>query len=97
MGTSYWPNHVFVFLLGVTEMNILLALTNIYGHELMKNPEFRKKLAKALLNNTCQLTEKGGERGGQIKSFVDHELMLLPAGGDVSGARMVKYKTPCAQ
>ena len=39
---SYWPNHVFAFLFGVTEVNILLALTNIYGLELMETIDFEK-------------------------------------------------------
>ena len=37
---SYWPNPVFAFLLAVTEVNILLALTNIYGHKPMETLEF---------------------------------------------------------
>ena len=34
--TSYCPNRVFAFLIGVIEVNMFLALTNIYGHELME-------------------------------------------------------------
>ena len=44
--TSYWPNRIFAFLLGVTEVNTLLALTNIYGHELIETLEFWKKIEK---------------------------------------------------
>ena len=56
--TSYYPNRFFVFLIGVIEVNILLALTNIYGHELMETLEFQKKLSKELVNNTYQLDNK---------------------------------------
>ena len=47
--TSYWPNRVFAFLLEVIEVNLMLALTSIYGHEPMEALEFRKKPAKASL------------------------------------------------
>ena len=50
--TSYWPNCIFVLLIEVIEVNIVLSLTNIYGHEPIEAIEFQKKLAKALLNNT---------------------------------------------
>ena len=46
---SYWINRVFALLIGKTEVNILLALTNIYGHEPMETHEFWKKLSKTLL------------------------------------------------
>ena len=42
----------------VTEVNILLVQMKIYGHETMETIKFGKKLDRALLNNTSQLSEK---------------------------------------
>ena len=49
--TSQSTNHAFELLLRVTEVNIFLTMTNIYGHEPMKNIEFQKNLSKTLLKN----------------------------------------------
>ena len=46
MGKLILENCVFVFLIGVTEVIILLELTRIYGQELMDTIEFRKNLSK---------------------------------------------------
>ena len=32
-GTKYWPNHVFAFLLAVTEVNVNLAAQKLWWHE----------------------------------------------------------------
>ena len=61
-------------------MNILLALTNMNGHEPIKIPEFWKKLAKDLLNNTFQLSDTVKNKIERVKAFVDIELMSLPEG-----------------
>ena len=50
--TRYWPNRVFAFLLAVTEVNVYLAMTNIYGEPAMKQIQFRQKLAQELMDNT---------------------------------------------
>ena len=60
----------------MTEVNIFFALTNIYGQEMMEIPEFWKKLAKVLLNNTYQLADIFG----WINVFVDHKLIFLTMG-----------------
>ena len=68
----------------------------MYGCEPMETLKSWKKLAKALLNNTYQLAEKERKKSERIKTFVDRELMSLPAGKN-AGARMMKCKTPYAQ
>ena len=88
--TSYWPNRIILFLTGVTEVKLLLALTNIYGHEPMENLEFWKNVSKKLLNNTYQLAEGGKWTNQSICWSWAH----IPASrGDISSAQMVKCKT----
>ena len=50
--TKYWPNHVFSFLLGVTEVNVNLATTYFCGQNQKGQIEFQKLLAKTLIFNT---------------------------------------------
>ena len=50
--TKYWPNQVFSFLLSVTEVNVILAVTYFGGQEPTGQINFRKKLAKTLIFNT---------------------------------------------
>ena len=50
--TKFWPNRVFAFLLGVTEVNVNLAATYFCGQEPTGQIEFRKLLAKTLIYNT---------------------------------------------
>ena len=50
--TSYCPNCVFSFLIWMTEVDILLATNNIYGHEPMETLEFWNNLVKESMNNT---------------------------------------------
>ena len=56
--TSYCPDWIFEFLIGMADMNILLAWNTIYAYEPKENIEFLYKIAKVLLNNTYQLAEK---------------------------------------
>ena len=50
--TKFWPNRVFAFLLGVTEVNVNLAAMYFCGQEPTGQIEFRKLLAKTLIYNT---------------------------------------------
>ena len=45
---KYWPNHVFSFLLAVTEVNVNLAAQYFGGMKQVGQIEFRKLLAKTL-------------------------------------------------
>ena len=49
--TNWWPNRVFAFILGVTEVNVYLALVNIFNCESIEQLEFRKLLAYHLIHN----------------------------------------------
>ena len=50
--TKFWPNCVFAFLLGVTEVNVTRAAMYFCGQEPTGQIEFRKLLAKTLIYNT---------------------------------------------
>ena len=56
-----------------------MALTKLYGHEPMKTIELQKNLSNVLLNIIYQCAEKL-KKIDQIKEFIDHDLMSLPAG-----------------
>ena len=62
--TKYWPNHVFAFLLGVTEVNVNLAATYFGGQPQMGQIEFWKLLAKTLILNSYynEQTDKTPEK-----------------------------------
>ena len=51
-GMEYWPNHVFAFLLAVTEVNVNLAAQYFGGMKQIGQIEFRKLLAKTLIFNS---------------------------------------------
>ena len=46
---KYWRNHVFAFLLSVTEVNINHAATYFSGQQQMGQIKFQKLLAKTLI------------------------------------------------
>ena len=78
---KYWPNHVFAFLLAVTEVNINLAAQYFGGMKQIGQIEFRKLLAKTLIfnsyyddktNNTPEKKQKQCDSG--------HCLITLPKG-----------------
>ena len=80
-GTKYWPNHVFSFLLAVTEVNVNLAAQYFGGMKQVGQIEFRKLLAKTLIfnsyyddktNNTPEKKQKQRDSG--------HCLIMLPKG-----------------
>ena len=81
---KYWPNHVFAFLLAVTEVNINLAAQYFGGMKQIGQIEFRKLLAKTLIfnsyyddktNNTPEKKQKQCDSG--------HCLITLPKGKNV--------------
>ena len=49
---KYWSNHVFSFLLAVTEVNVNLASQYFGGMKQVGQIEFRKLLAKTLIFNS---------------------------------------------
>lgn len=89
--TNWWPNRVFSFLISITEINTLLAWTNIYGNPDPGTLQFRKILARELIDNPYLEEEKAanwfrrqpGRRGS------GHELAHLPANKKFRGALIV--------
>jgi len=49
--THRWPCQVFQFILAVTEVNTWLAALTIYGKDALTVLDFRRKLAKEMINN----------------------------------------------
>ena len=49
---KYWPNHVFAFLLAVTDVNVNLAAQYFGGIKQIGQIKFRKLLAKTLIFNS---------------------------------------------
>ena len=91
--TRYWPNRVFAFLLAVTEVNVYLAMTNIYGAPAMKQIQFRQKLARELMENTYLEIDKREEmRKRTIDSVMVHKLLTIPRGMEFKGDHLVKSK-----
>ena len=49
--TSYWPNRVFAFILGVTDVNTQRAFEHFAGNAKQGNLEFRRELAMEMIHN----------------------------------------------
>ena len=49
--TQRWPNRIFQFLLGVTEVNFNFLIASYFGSELKEQVPFRYKLGNELVNN----------------------------------------------
>jgi hypothetical protein len=49
--TSYWPNRVFAFILGVTGVNMQRAFEHFAGNAKQGNLEFRRELATEMIHN----------------------------------------------
>ena len=79
--TKYWPNRVFSFLLGVTEVNVNLATTYFCGQNQKGQIEFRKLLAKTLIFNTYydEEQDKTPDKKRKQRDF-GHCLITLPKG-----------------
>ena len=91
--TKYWPNRVFSFLLGVTEVNVNLATTYFCGQNKKGQIEFRKLLAKTLIFNTYydEEQDKTPDKKRKQRDF-GHSLIMLPKGKNFLGTRIVSGK-----
>ena len=95
-GTSWWPNRVFAFLLAVTEVNVHLAEGYFYNKTNQSMLDFRKDLAKALINNDYFRPQESVEnRRRELRN--SHELMTLSRFRKFSGTRVVKSKSAYPQ
>ena len=57
-GTKWWHNHVFAFLLAVTQVNVNLLMTYFLGQEVTGQIAFRSKLSHTLIHNRHYNDEK---------------------------------------
>ena len=83
---KYWPNHVFAFLLSITEVNVNLAAMHFNGQQQMGQIEFRKLLAKTLIFNTHynENNDKMPDKKCKQQEY-GHCLHILPKGNKFSG------------
>ena len=80
-GTKYWPNHVFSFLLAVTEVNVNLAAQYFGGMKQVGQIEFRKLLAKTLIFNSYDDDETDNTPEKKWKQRDSgHCLIMFPKG-----------------
>ena len=76
---KYWPNHVFAFLLCITEVNVNLAATYFCAQEQMSQIEFHKLLVKTLLYNNHYNDETDETPDKMCKKWeTGHCLVMLP-------------------
>ena len=77
--TKTWEHRVFAFFLAITEVNLFLVTRYYYNEETTGQLDFRKKLAKALINNKYIIKEsEEGIRRSKRHNSSDHELLSLP-------------------
>ena len=82
---KYWPNHVFAFLLSITEVNINLAVTYFSGQQ-MGQIEFQKLLVETLIFNTHYNEEKDKTPDKKCKQQeYGHGFITLPMSKKFSG------------
>ena len=84
-GTKWWPNHVYAFLLAVTEVNVNLAMTYFLGQEGTGQIAFRSKLAHTLIHNRHYNEEEDrspetrGKKKQCVPAHATHEHYALTA------------------
>ena len=93
--TKWWPNQVFAFLLGVTEVNANLAFSYFYGGEKEEQLTFRRKLAKELIYNEYLAQERAQRRQRQpqdsrLSTTDAHRHATLAQFRKFSGTEMVQ-------
>jgi hypothetical protein len=80
--TSYWPNRVFAFILGVTGVNTQRAFEHFAGNAKQGNLEFRRELATEMIHNPDvpigEEDHQSKERSCKKQKQVHCELQTLP-------------------
>ncbi len=80
--TSYWPNRVFAFILGVTGVNTQRAFEHFDGNAKQGNLEFRRELATEMIHNPDvpigAEDHQSKERSCKKQKQVHCELQTLP-------------------
>lgn len=91
--TKRWENRVFAFLFAVTEVNCLLSYSYFDNNPTMSTIDFRKLLAKELINNKYIAIEQTDQIKGTKRASkqLDHEHVTLPAFKKFQGVRLVPH------
>ena len=78
--TKRWPNHVFAFLLSITEVNCFLAESYFTSRKTESMMDFRKDLAHQLIKNKYLVQEIRSDRhrSVRIQQGISHGLLSLP-------------------
>ena len=99
--TKRWAHRPFSFLFAISEVNTNLAKAHFFD-KTTPTPqlEFRKLLAKELINNKYLYQEQEAvelRKSKRLKTMMGHVLVSLPPYRLFSGCRMVKSKTKYPQ
>ena len=75
-----WPNHVFAFLLSITEVNCFLAKSYFTSRKTESMMDFRKDLAHQLIENKYLVQEIRSDhhQSVRIQQGISHGLLSLP-------------------
>ena len=96
--TQRWPNKMFQFLLGITEVNCHLINLVYFGSELLEQVDFRYQLGDELINNPYSTAEESEKRTREAAVVdMEHSLVSLPQYRTFKKARMRKCKTQYIQ
>lgn len=90
--TQRWPNRVFAFVLGVSEVNAMYAESYFSRTKQPSMLDFRKQLAKELINNDYDNVgnKNSSKRSARKREAHSHELLSLPKKTKFDGARVVE-------
>ena len=96
--TQRWPNRVFQFLLGVTEVNCNLLSASYFGSELKEQVAFRYELGDELINNPYGTAQESRKRRREVTGIDrNHSLTSLPPYKTFTKTRMRDCKTKYIQ
>ena len=90
--TCRWSNRVFAFILGVSEVNAMLAVAYFSATPQPSMLDFRKQLAKELIHNSYDDKDdaKTIQKSHQKIEAHSHELLSLPEKTKFDGAKVVE-------
>jgi hypothetical protein len=83
--TKIWEYRVFVFLVAVTEVNVMLATKYFYGNYISSQLAFQKKFSKELIFNKYVQQEvvSGLQRSKRKSVNCEHELLTRTCGKNI--------------
>ncbi len=94
--TRRWPNRVFAFILGVSEVNAMLAEAYFSDTPQPRMLDFRKQLAKELIHNSYNVEDDGKSirKSYQKIEAHSHELLSLSKKNKFDGVKVVESVPP---